>query len=163
MRSTLETLCHAGIAVGALAAVIHSWILLSNGKSREALGAVIAIVLGAVCSMLFLEQWLAAAQAGIHAVGFLWGRVDRAREAQEIGTHAVVGAILYALLRFAAPYAMGFGYPAAGLETQMMWASFYLFLVNHSLRIPDRLSIAWQAATVARSGAPGSLPPVGGA
>ncbi|MBI3552539.1 MAG: hypothetical protein HY077_08465 [Elusimicrobia bacterium] len=161
LKAAAVTLAHAVIAVGALVLVIHSWILLSNGKQREALGAVLSAVMGAGGALVFVEEWLAAALAAVHALGAVWGRAERAQCAKQAAAHAALAGLWYALLRWGGPIVTGFGIPAAGSEEKLLWAAFYILLVTGALRVPGRLSIAWQAATTARA-APGELPPIGG-
>jgi len=169
-KSVVETLCFVVIAVGLLSVVIYSWILLSNGKQREALGLVACVVLGAVAALIYLEQWLALSQTLLYLVGLGLGRVERKYCAQSAAIQAALAAFWYLLLNYAAPAVQGWlsawpltlGLPTPGLENQLLWGSFYLLLVYQALKIPERLRIAYLAATVPRAAAPGSLPPIGG-
>jgi hypothetical protein len=170
IKSGIETLCFVVIAVGVLSVVIDSWILLSNGKQREALGLVVCVVLGAVGALIYVEQWLALGQGLLFGFGLVLGRVERKQCAQAAAIHLALAGLWYSLLTYGGPAVQGWltlwpltlGFPAPGLETQLMWGTFYLLLIYQALKIPERARIAYLSATVARAAAPGSLPPIGG-
>ncbi len=169
-KSVIETLCLVVISAGLLSIVVYSWILLSNGKQRDALGLVLCVIVGALGALVYLEQWLATGQALLYLWGLILGRVERLHCAQAAGLQAVLAGFWYALLYYGGPalqvwiakLSMTAGFPGPGLETQLMWGTFYLLLVYQALKVPDRLRIAYLSATVSRAAAPGSLPPIGG-
>ena len=161
LKSGVELLCHVVIGVGVLALVVDSWLLLSHGKSREALGLVGGVILGAAGGFIYLEQWISLGQAALHVLGLLLGRASRAQCAKSVAWSLAAAGLWYVLLTYAGPIAMGFGVPAPGMEAQLMWGTFYLMAVYHALGVPERLRMTVLSATVGPA-APGELPPIGG-
>ena len=150
-KSALETLCLCLMGVGALALVIHSWILLSNNNEKGAVGALLSVAVGAAGGVLCVEQWLAAAQGGLYLVGAAWGRADRSQCARMAGMSALVAAIWWALIVYGGDIALGFGFGMEGREATMRLAAFWLLLVNHLLRVPARLRITWLAVATQKA------------
>src|SRR5438876_810949 len=96
-RSVIETLCLWLVAVGTLALVIHSWILLSNGNERGAVGSLLCVVLGASGAVVWVEQWVAAAHAVLYLIGCAWGRADRAPMAKSAALQAALAGFWWGL------------------------------------------------------------------
>lgn len=153
-KSGVELLCHVVMGTGVLALVVDSWLKLSGGKQREALGLVVSVVLGAAGAFFYIEEWLALAQAAVYGWGLLMGRAGRAYCARAAAVQLAVAGVWYALLTYGEPIVRGFGFPAPGLEDQLTTGAFCLFFIYHALVAPERLRICYLAATNPSSAAP---------
>lgn len=110
---------------------------------------VVSPLWGTLATRIVLQAWLALAQATIHAIGFVAGRVERKKNAVGMGFGALLcifWSVLFAVGNWLLSDILHFGYYRA--ESIVLWIFVGLNFLYMIPQVPGRLVQSWRSAMI---------------
>ena len=109
---------------------------------------VVSPIWGIVSTTLFLQIWLALANAVIELIGFVKGTVSRKSTSLALGV-SVAAAVVFSLLLQGGYWIISAGnFGASNAESIVYWLFASVTLIGIAIEVPKKIGKSWRNATV---------------